>query len=87
MSAIILKFPRSARFRTKAAQKKLDRTFRQVKRNDPECSDRRAWMVALLVERIESRCQELESARGTERNGEPLVSEDGLGAAPARGVA
>jgi len=65
MSATIIKFPRSARFRTKAAQVKLNKVFNRVRAGEPDLSDRKAFQLAVLFLRLEARSAQLHKERGT----------------------
>lgn len=65
MSAIIIKFPRAARFRTKAAQVKLNKVFKRIKSDEPDMSDKKAFKLAVLFLRFEERSAQLHKDRGT----------------------
>ena len=65
MSAAILKFPREARVRTKAEQRKLESAFRATRKRFSEKTDREVWAMtdtgiaikgelARIIERIET---------------------------------
>lgn len=65
MSAIIIKFPRTARFRTKAAQVRLNRVFKRIKAGEPDLPDRKAFNLAVLFFRLEERSAQLHREKGT----------------------
>lgn len=68
MSATIIKFPRGARFRTKAAQLKINRVFKRIRAGEPDLSDRKAFQLAVLFIRLEERSAQLHKERGTARS-------------------
>lgn len=65
MNAIIIKFPRSARFCTKAKQAQLNKVFKRIKSDEPERSDKKALKLAMLFIRLEERCAQLHKERGS----------------------
>lgn len=69
MSAVIIKFPRWAKFRTKAQQVQLNKLFRAIKKKHADMKDRDAFAQARAIVRFEARIAELYKARGiaTER--------------------
>lgn len=64
MSAVIIKFPRWAKFRTKAQQVQINKLFRAIKKKRADMSDRDAFVQARAIVRFEQRIAELYKARG-----------------------
>ncbi len=52
MSATIIRFPRWAKFRTKAQQAELNKLFRRWKKDNPEWSDQKAFKFALMTVKL-----------------------------------
>jgi len=52
MSAVIIKFPRWAKFRTKAQQAELNKLFRRWKKDNPGWSDQKAFKFALMTVKL-----------------------------------
>ncbi len=65
MSATIIKFPRSARFRTKAKQAQLNKVFKRIKSDEPDMSDKKAFKLAVLFISLAERSAQLHKERGT----------------------
>jgi|GEM_PF-2015650 len=65
MSATIIKFPRAARFRTKAKQAQLNKVFKRIKSDEPDMSDKKAFKLAVLFISLAERSAQLHKEQGT----------------------
>ena len=78
MSATIIKFPRWARFRTKAQQAHPNKLFRRWRKDNPEWSDGKAFKFALMTvklsEKLAARSEKLHRERTAAAAGEPAAA-------------